>query len=76
MIKKSKYIYREFNNEFGYKENMNVTQIFDNTEDLLEMINCRKKFYSHIWNMRKIEIEIVPEKLDIALEDLKDSDIK
>ena len=62
MKTKTNYIYREFDNEFGYEENMNVTTIFDNLEDLLEMINKRKEFYNLFWNKRRIIIEIVPKK--------------
>lgn len=62
-MKKDKYIYREFTNQLGrYEENMNVTTIFDNVEDLIKMINERKKFYTTSWYKRKIEIEIVPEE--------------
>lgn len=54
---KEYYIYKEFDDEFGYKEKIYITRTFENLEDLFKYMNKRKQFYHG--NTRKIEIELI-----------------
>ncbi len=62
MNKKNYYIYKEFENEFGWNELHNITRVFEDIEKLFEYMNERKQFYDGKWYKRKIEIEILGDK--------------
>ena len=54
------YVYKEFDDEFDFKERIYITTIFENVEELFDYMNKRKEYYKG--NTRKIEIEIIHSK--------------
>lgn len=54
---KEYFIYKEYDDEFGYKEKINVSSVFETIDDLIKCIEGRKMFYGG--NTRKIEIECI-----------------
>jgi hypothetical protein len=54
------YVYKEFDDEFGFKERIYITTVFENVEELFDYMNERKEYYKG--NTRKIEIEIIHSK--------------
>ena len=54
---KEYYVYKEYDDEFGYREKIYISQVFEDLEKLFEYMQKRKEFYHG--NTRKIEIEII-----------------
>lgn len=54
---KEYYIYKEYDDEFGLKEQIYISSVFENINELFEYMNERKVFWHG--NTRKIEIELI-----------------
>ena len=54
---KEYYIYKEYDDEFGFKEKIYITKAFENIEELFDFMNKRKVYWHG--NTRKIEIELI-----------------
>ena len=54
---KEYYVYKEYDDEFGLKEQIYISSVFENINELFEYMNERKQFWHG--NTRKIEIELI-----------------
>lgn len=70
---KEYFIYKEYDDEFGFKERIYITSGFETIGHLFEYMNLRKQHWHG--NTRKVEIEII-HGLDYIDDSDKDKKIK
>lgn len=54
---KEYFIYKEYDDEFGYKEKIYITKAFETIGELFEYMKDRKQFWHG--NTRRIEIDLI-----------------